>query len=436
MFTVLPERPINTPQFLKYKPDRLKEKIIKACTSVASYLGLDFSYNEIMKQNDVIKNTYISDFIVLSFKTKQQDVNFTVEYEFPILKKLNNGAFFIKGYEYFIVKCIRETLWDDKTVCVRTRMIDLDIDLYVDRNLNFGTRYKGDSLIEYLTYLCSKRPELFEKHKDKLKEMGIRELYDKKQIIKMEKSENLNFNNSVLVCSLSLCDYVKEYCEDIVDLLIKTTSVACSSIKITNLKPSKELESLEYDTESGVTLRHKKIVNEEEILYNAAVKDIIKDILTKHRKFTKTKKEVRSRVELDPSVYMYNYIQLEQFLSPTAFTANKNKVTILTSNGAQHSSSVHTGGTQTSYTAKELDEFYRDIHSSQIFYLDPITTPDKDKTGINLWPSVDIQLDSYGRFKGVLNEEYKHLSRVFESGFENLLRIIRQREKGGTINGD
>ena len=413
----IPEKPSYVSPFLIYDPSKVEEVLVKSCNIIADHYNLDFTYFYIFKEQEVLKQSWYSKILCLVFLTKDRTLEF--RFNVPILDMLSNGSFYIKGYEQFVVKGLRETLWDTKTTTmVKCRLIDYGTDPFIDnKTLSFGCRVKIGDVLTILRYLLTKEPNQIDDSKyGKIVVEQVQRLQEpmsKTEIQDFEKREavQLFFTASRILYDIS--DVAKLYCSNFFDFIVKTALVALEE------KPLDELS----ESETGLSLIHKKVVNEVEILSQGALRDIINFLMVELRKHLKkggsakgsssseTKRTIKT---LDPSIYVYEYIQYEDFVSPCAFNANIRKVRIC--------------GSAFCFLSRDVRDSVRDVHPTHLYNLCPISTSDKENTGINLWLVDDVELDDYGRFVNLLELEQKKLNYIFENNLEKLVNALaRQR---------
>lgn len=159
-----------------------------------------------------------------------------------------------------------------------------------------------------------------------------------------------------------------------------------------------------YKTDTGISLVHKRLLTEEDILYYSITYSIIQPILTKIKNLDK--KNSAKQIEL--TGLMSNIGLYEQFVSPLAYVSNLNRVDPLEPLGC-----IYKGKAE--YVQLNL----RDIHPSYVYNFDPYTQSDKEKTGVYNWLSCSSEIDQYGRFKNLLGDEYVLFSNAVYNGIRN-----------------
>lgn len=400
-------------EYLEYEPNKIYNIIENVVDILASYYNLNYKIAEIAKEVDVIKYTALERILMINFYN--DDSSFVVMFEIPILKKLANGAFFSKGTEYYIIKGIRETLWDQKAPRensrTKLRILNYEIDPQINSLLKLGIKKTNiDHVKGFLSYQYTKHPEEFETDfmKDFLKVVPLKKMTQKQ--IEAYETQKFNFFIPFFKILFTMSGLVKEYATTISELIAKTACLEVADYRIHD------------DVENGLNLVHKKVMSETELFISGIVAGLI-DILSStydrfKRKSKNNKTEKPKKFVLSPGEYLYDYLNnAEQFCSPFFFLSQLNKVTLV--------------GKEMCYLNDgTIKESNRDVHLTHYGNLDPFTTSDKDNTGIQLWLSTSIKLDKYGRFVNTLEKEKMIISKMLDNGLANLPHRIIEVEKG------
>lgn len=392
-----------------YDPNELKKTIEIFCTNISKKLGLDVGFYNIRKENEVLKTNYYDDIILVCFSDSNKYLD--LKFEIPILAMTTNGSFVIKGYEYFLVKGIRETIWDQKqSYRTKLRILNYEIDPFLTENLQFGVKAKVGDLKTMLRYYLKKNPEYFEESEI------LTELAKSTRLKPLSNSEVDMFERREIMMFLTIyetlvetSELISQYALNTPDLLAKTGIITVSKELIDNI-----------ENEQGFSLVHKKVVTETDLLSSSVIKDILMQITSTVRTLSKRKKlsTIAKRTFVDPSKIVFNYLHYEDFVSPYAFLANQFKLTIV--------------GDEMCFRT-EVKDSYRDVHVTHLFNLDPVTTTDKEKVGVDLWLSADVTLDKFNRFANLLDIEYERLSRIFDNYFDKLAEKLHTATATTTV---
>lgn len=382
----------------------VEKKLLENSEKIASFFNLNFHHNKTFQLKDVYRNTIVEHLLLLKFNAE----NFESRYNIPIYAKLTNGSIYENGYEAFIIKGLRETLWDYKSDSfVKIRLFSYPIDPYINSQFDLYF-YKGrfGNIKEILAHFMYTNPEYFE-------ESEYAKKFAKK--VNLEPDEKLfkdNFNKSLMYKVFRLMldiaydnfPYIKEYAINPAELLIKTAV-------LTTIPQDKYFYYLREGEETGFSLIHVRMIDEEELILSGLttyIIDNLKDLISKsiRRQTDKYTKDIK---EIQLSMFIFEARQMEQFISPAAFISDLSKLMIYSSPYA--------------FKNSEVDASFRDVHPNQIDNLCPITTGDKANTGLTLHLTCNCKLDKNGRFTNILEKEKKILDSLINEHFEHFLSL-------------
>lgn len=382
----------------------VEEKLLKNCQIISDSFNLEYSNSNLYKLKDVYKNTVVDSYLTVRFLGK----NFESRYYIPVYAKLTNGSVYENGYEAFVVKGLRETVWDLKSESfVKIRLFSYQIDPYINRDLDFYFyRIRLGSLREVLSIILHSNPEYFEES-DYLKYyLQKLNLTPKPDLFSHNFNQMLNYEvfRTVMKLAYSNFSYLKEYAINEGELILKSAVLSTIPYEL-------YLRTIRENEETGLSLIHMRVIDETELITSGVTVFILENLtnLIKKSVRRKTEKFVKDVKEIQLSMFIHESRQMEQFFSPVAYLSNCSKLMIYSS--------------PYSFKSYEVDPEFRDVHPNQINNLCAITTGDKSNTGLTLNFTCNAQVDENGRFLNLIEKEKKIFNELFDNYFEKLIQM-------------
>ena len=389
----------KTESIRDYSTEKLANKIVSIISKISNELDIGFDYDVRMKPPTIKDYTYYTEILDLVFTFKMKTGKpVSKKLYIPLIEPISNYTFFISGIERYMIRVLSHTIWHPTYINKSSEAEKVIILKNFYPYIYFkedGIKFNNDktTLSELLTYIDNKDSQV--------------------------RSSVKNIYTSILIYYYLNEDLITLYnIKSVKDFIIKTNEL---------LTKFDELEDIimfdEYgELKSPVSLIHKRVLSEQELLLRSIIGVIFEELmklLPKISKMERTPIENLSSKEISPMTIFFKnnstystskdtYLYYSQFVSPFNTVSMLNKVKFRSLLGILNPNQ------------EIIDNKYRDIHETHYYNLDPISTPDKEDSGLLLHISSSCELDEYGRFVNLLEREEE----IFSNAFNEKISLV------------